>query len=109
MVSKGTTVVTSKLLFVIVGTYFDELNKVFKKARVVEILREGNAQLLSALQVFRGHFIFHDNEAKELIFPVDNLCWWSRKKIFSAIRQRIMSKVGVAFNFQYQFVGICLS
>ena len=95
MASKGTTVVTSKPLFVIVGTYLDQL----KKTRVIEILRERNAQLLSALQEFRGHFIFHDNEAKELIFPVDNLCWWSRKKISSAIRQQIMSKVGVGFNF----------
>ena len=87
MASKGTTVVTSTPLFAIVGTYFDQLNKIFKKARVVEILRERNAQLLSALQEFRGHFIFHDHETKELIFPVDNLCWWSRKKISSAIRQ----------------------
>ena len=99
MASKGTTVVTSTPLFAIVGTYFDQLNKIFKKARVVEILRERNAQLLSALQEFRGHFIFHDHETKELIFPVDNLCWWSRKKISSAIRQRIMSKVSVGFNF----------
>ena len=99
MASKGTTVVTSKPLFAIVGTYLDQLNKTFKKSRVVEILRERNAQLLSTLQEFRGHFIFYDDEAKELIFPVDNLCWWSRKKISSAIRQRIMSKVGVGFNF----------
>ena len=99
MASKGTTVVTSKPLFAIVGTYLDQLNKTFKKSRVVEILRERNAQLLSALQEFRGHFIFYDDEAKELTFPVDNLCWWSRKKISSAIRQRIMSKVGVGFNF----------
>ena len=99
MASKGTTVVTSKPLFAIVGTYLDQLNKTFKKSRLVEILRERNAQLLSALQEFRGHFIFYDDEAKELTFPVDNLCWWSRKKISSAIRQRIMSKVGVGFNF----------
>ena len=97
--STGKMVVASKPLFVIIGSYFDELKKQLKKQPLIdETLREKNAQLLSALQEFKNQFIFHDDDTQEVIFPVDNLCWWSRKKVSSAIRERIMSKVGIAFS-----------
>ena len=35
--------------------------------------------------------IFYKDNPTELIFPVDNLCWWNRKKISLFYRQRIMS------------------
>ena len=97
--STGKMVVVSKPLFFIVGSYFDELKKQLKKQSLIdESLREKNAQLMSALHEFKSQFIFHDDEFQEVIFPVDNLCWWSRKEVSSAIREQIMSKVGIAFS-----------
>ena len=34
---------------------------------------------------------FHNEDRRELIFPVDNLCRWNRRKISSSLRQHIMS------------------
>ena len=97
--STGKMVVASKPLFVIVGSYFDKLKKQLKKQSLIdETLREKNAQLLSTLHEFKSQFIFHDNDSQEVIFPVDNLCRWSRKKVSSAIRERITSKVGIALS-----------
>ena len=96
--STGKMVVVSNPLFIIVGSYFDELKKQLKKRSLIEVLREKNAQLLSALHEFKSQFIFHNDESQEVIFPVDNLCWWSRKEMSAAIRERIMSKVGIAFS-----------
>ena len=53
---------------------------------------------MSTLHEFKSQFIFHDHNSQEVIFPVDNLCWWSRKEVSSAIRERITSKVGIAFS-----------
>ena len=97
--STGKMVVASKPLFVIVGSYFDELKKQLKKQSLIDkALRDKNAHLLSTLHEFKSHFIFHDDNSQEIIFPVDNLCWWKRKKVSSAIREQIMSKVGIAFS-----------
>ena len=96
--SIGKMVVASKPLFVIVGTNYDKLKKQLKKQSLIKALREKNAQLLSTLHEFKSHFIFHDDNSQEVIFPVDNLCWWSRKEVSSAIRERITSKVGIAFS-----------
>ena len=76
-------------LFMIIGTYYDK-TKGAKKG-LYEPLQYKNKQLLSTLGEFHDHFIFHNDDQKELIFPVDNLCWWNRKKISSSLRQHIMS------------------
>ena len=76
-------------LFMIVGTYYDKMKG--SKKKKLELLREKNEQLLSALHEFRDHFIFFKDNPAELIFPVDNLCWWNRKKISLYFRQHIMS------------------
>ena len=76
-------------LFMIVGTYYDKMKG--SKRKKLQLLREKNEQLLSTLCEFRDHFIFYKDNPTELIFPVDNLCWWNRKKISLFFRQRIMS------------------
>ena len=76
-------------LFMIVGTYYDKMKG--SKQKKLQLLHEKNEQLLSTLHEFRDHFIFYKNNPTELIFPVDNLCWWNRKKISLFFRQRIMS------------------
>ena len=84
-------------LFMIIGTYYDK-TKVTKRG-LHEPLELKNEQLLSTLSEFHDHFIFHKENPKELIFPVDNLCWWNRKKISSSLRQHIMSyqkDIGIA-------------
>ena len=90
--SKNAVVVKGKKslpLFMIIGTYYDKikgLRKIF-----YESLEFKNEQLLSTLSEFHDHFIFHNEGRRELIFPVDNLCRWNRRKISSSLRQHIMS------------------
>ena len=76
-------------VFMIIGTYYDKIKHV--KKELYEPLEFKNEQVLSTLSEFHDHFIFHNDDPKELIFPVDNLCWWNRKKISSSLRQHIMS------------------
>ena len=76
-------------LIMIVGTYYDKIKGLTFKS--FESLRLKNEQLLSTLLEFRDHFIFYNNDPQQLIFPVDNLCWWSRKKMSSFFRECIMS------------------
>ena len=59
------------------------------KQKILEILHEKNKQILSSLHEFQDHFIFYKDNLAELIFPVDNLCWW--KKISLYFCERIMS------------------
>ena len=77
-------------LIMIVGTYYDKI-KGFLTFKSFESLRLKNERLLSTLHEFRDHFIFYNNDPQQLIFPVDNLCWWSRKKMSSFFRECIMS------------------
>ena len=84
-------------LFMIIGTCYDKIKRA--KKELYEPLEFKNEQLLSTLSEFHDHFIFHNDDQKELIFPVDNLCWWNRKKISSSLRQHIMSyqkDIGIA-------------
>ena len=90
--SKNAIVVKGKKslpLFMIIGTCYDKikgLRKVF-----YESLEFKNERLLSTLSEFHDHFIFHNEDRRELILPVDNLCRWNRRKISSSLRQHIMS------------------
>ena len=98
--SKNPIVVKGKKslpLFMIIGTYYDKIKH--GKKELYESLDFKNEQLLSTLSEFHDHFIFHNDDPKELIFPVDNLCWWNRKKISSSLRQNIMfyqKDIGIA-------------
>ena len=83
--------ITSKPAFVIVATHCDKSK--FKRALGLdETLKEKNAELQSCLSEFLDLFIFYNRDSNELVFPVDNLCKWNRKKISADIRERIMSQ-----------------
>ena len=56
-----------------------------------ETLKEKNEKLLSCLNEFLDFFVFYNSDSNELIFPVDNLCWWNREKISTDIRLRLLS------------------
>ena len=75
--------------FMIIGTCYDKIKR--GKRELYEPIEFKNEQLLSTLSEFHDHFIFPNDDPKKLIFPVDNLCWWNRKKISSSLRQHIMS------------------
>ena len=74
-------------LFMIIGTYYDKT----RFWPFYESLRDKNAQILASLSEFRDCLIFYNESSEEVIFPVDNLCWFNREKISSSIRERIMS------------------
>ena len=76
-------------LFMIIGTYYDKIKG--SKQKILEFMRAKNEELLSTLSEFLDHFVFYKDDPKELIFPVDNLCWSNRKKTSLYFRQRIMS------------------
>ena len=66
--------------------------------QISESIAEKNEQILSSLSEFRDQFIFHDDPSQnDLIFPVDNLCWWKRSKTSALIRERIISQKDVGF------------
>ena len=75
--------------FMIIGTCYDKFKR--RKRELYEPLEFKNEQLQSTLSKSHDHFIFPNDDPKNLIFPVDNLCWWNRKKISSSLRQHIMS------------------
>ena len=56
-----------------------------------ETIKEKNGKLLSCLSKFLDLFVFYNRDSNELIFPVDNLCWWSREKISAEIRHHLLS------------------
>ena len=74
-------------LFMIIGTYYDKM----RYWPFYESLREKNAQILTSLSEFHNSLVFYNESSEEVIFPVDNLCWFNREKISSSIRERIMS------------------
>ena len=78
-----------KPLFVIVGTYLDHTHGIKGFLKSLESLEEKNRQLVHALREYKEHLVFYNEHNEELIFPVDNLCKWNRKKISSEIRHRI--------------------
>ena len=79
-----------KPLFVIIGTYYDHTHGIKGFLKSIEPLAEKNRQLIHALKEYREHLVFYNEHNEELIFPVDNMCWWSRKKISLDIRHRII-------------------
>ena len=70
----------SKPLFTVIGTYYDKTKGLKKLLNNFESLEEKNAQLIAVLHEFRDHLVFYNETSEELIFPVDNLCHWNRKK-----------------------------
>ena len=80
-----------KPLFVIIGTYHDHTHGIKGFLKSIEPLAEKNQQLIHALKEYKEHLVFYNEHNEELIFPVDNMCWWSRKTISSEIRHRIIS------------------
>ena len=78
-----------KPLFVIVGTYHDHTHGIKGFLKSIETLAEKNQQLVHALREYKEHLVFYNEHNKELIFPVNNMCWLSREKISSEIRHRI--------------------
>ena len=88
---QGKKVVT-KPMFIVVGSCLDKI----KRSERERLVNEKNAEILTALVEFRDQFIFHGEPSdSDLIFPVDNLCWYNRKSISSKIRERIMSQVNI--------------
>ena len=87
-------------LFMIIGTCYDKIKcGLCGKKELYEPLEFKNEQLLSTLSEFHDHFIFPSEDPNKVIFPVENLCWWNRKKISSSLRQHIMSyqkEIGIA-------------
>ena len=70
----------SKSLFAVIGTYYDKTRGLKKLLNNFESLEEKNAQLLAVLHEFHDHLVFYNEASEELIFLVDNLCHWNRKK-----------------------------
>ena len=95
-VAKGFNKIDFKPLFCIVGTNYDRTYGLTTLFNDLEPLHEKNSQLLSALKEFRDHFIFYNESEDELIFPVNNMCWWNREQISENIRKRITSYKNIA-------------
>ena len=95
-IAKGFDKVDFKPLFCIIGTNYDRTYGITTLFKELEPLHEKTSKLLSALKEFRDHFIFYNESEDELIFPVDNMCWWYREQISKDIRKRITSYENVA-------------
>ena len=78
-----------KPLFLLIGTYHDHTHGIKGFLKSIEPLAEKNRQLVHTLREYKEHLVFYNEHNEELIFPVDNMCWWSREKISSQIRHRI--------------------
>ena len=76
--------------FAIVATNCDQ-SKFRRWIGLDEGLKTKNNILQESLGEFLDLFIFYNRDSNELIFPVDNLCWWNRKKISNEIRHRLLS------------------
>ena len=84
--------------FAIVATHCDQ-SRLRRWLGWEETLKEKNEELLSHLSEFLDLFVFYNHDSNELIFPVDNLCWWSREKISAEIRHRLLSsRSDISFN-----------
>ena len=92
-VYKGIQKKYMKPLFFIVGTYLDHIYGVKRFFKPIETLQEKNRQLVHALREYKEHLVFYNECSEELIFPVNNLCRWSREKISSDIRRRITCSI----------------
>ena len=81
----------SQPAFAIVATHCDQQSWFRRWLGWEETIKEKNEELLSHLSEFLDLFVFYNHDSNELIFPVDNLCWWSREKISAEIRHRLLS------------------
>ena len=89
---------TTKPAFAIVATNCDR-SKFRRFIGLDEKLDTKNKVLQECLSEFLDLFIFYNHDSNELIFPVDNLCWWSRQKISTDIRSRLLcSRSDISFN-----------
>ena len=91
VVKKDGDKVEMKPFFCIVGTNHDNTKGISSFFKTLEPLEDKNTQLLDALQEFKDHLIFYDEENNSLIFPVNNMCSKDREKISGDIRQRMTS------------------
>ena len=89
---------TTKPVFAIVATYCD-CSKFRRFIGLDEKLKTKNKVIQECLSEFLDLFIFYNFVSDELIFPVDNLCWWNRQKITADIRSRLLcSRSDISFN-----------
>ena len=87
--------IADKPAFAIVATHCDKLSKFGRK----EIIRRANEMIQACLSEFLDFFIYYNRDSDKLIFPVDNLCRWNRKKISSDIRSCLLSsRSDISFN-----------
>ena len=95
---------STKPAFAIVATNCDR-SKFRRFIGLDEKLDTKNKVLQECLSEFLDLFIFYNRDSNELIFPVDNLCWWSRQKISTDIRSRLLcSRSNISFNVK---IPIC--
>ena len=89
---------STKPAFAIVATNCDR-SKFRRFIGLDEKLNTKNKVLQECLSEFLDLFIFYNRDSNELIFPVDNLCWWNRKKISADIRSHLLcSRSDISFN-----------
>ena len=89
---------TTKPAFAIVATNCDR-SRFRRFIGLDETLYTKNKVLQECLGEFLDLFIFYNRDSNELIFPVNNLCWWSRQKISADIRSRLLcSRFDISFN-----------
>ena len=89
-ISRDTLGDKSQPAIAIVATHCDQ-SRLGRWLGWKETIKKKNKKLLSCLSEFLDLFIFYNRDSNELIFPVDNLCRWSRKKISAEIRHRLLS------------------
>ena len=95
---------TTKPAFAIVATNCDR-SKFRRFIGLDETLNTKNEILQECLSEFLDFFIFYNHDSNELIFPVNNLCWWSRQEISADIRSRLLcSRSDISFNVK---IPIC--
>ena len=82
----------SQPAFAIVATHCDQ-SWFRRRLGWEETIKEKNEKLLSCLSELKllDLFVFYNRDSNKLIFPVDNLCWWSCVKISAEIRHRLLS------------------
>ena len=88
--SRGQVGDKSEPAFAIVATHCDQ-SKFKRLLGLEETIKEKNETLLLCLKDFHDLLVFYNRDSNELIFPVNNLCEWNRKKIAADIRHRLVS------------------
>ena len=78
---------SSKPAFAIVVTHCDKLDKFDRKKKVAK----ANELIQERLHEFLHLFVFYKPQANKLVFPVDNQCFFDRKKISEKIRLHLLS------------------